>query len=112
MSGKHEEGFPITTLREIKLLQNLSHENILRIKEVLHKKVKGEFPIVNICLDYMDYDLDSLVKERNYSLDVPRIRYVMREILKGVEYLHKNYVIHRDIKSTLGLRLRQKHPGG
>lgn len=33
---KNEMGFPITTIREIKILQGLSHPNILNIKEVVH----------------------------------------------------------------------------
>lgn len=76
--NKYEEGFPITTLREIRLLQNLNHTNILNINEVLTKRVKDSFPVVYICLDYMDYDLDKFVQEKQYPMNVPQIRYIMK----------------------------------
>ena len=30
-----KEGFPITAIREIKLLKRLSHENVIRLKEIV-----------------------------------------------------------------------------
>jgi cyclin-dependent kinase 12/13 len=36
-----KEGFPITALREIKLLKQLNHENIVRMREIVRSK--GEF---------------------------------------------------------------------
>jgi serine/threonine protein kinase len=52
----------------------------------------------------MDYDLDDLIREKTYDLNISRIRLIMSEILKGVEYLHRNYVVHRDIKSITPIK--------
>lgn len=33
-----KEGFPITAVREIKLLKTLHHENVIRLKEIVRSK--------------------------------------------------------------------------
>ena len=33
-----KEGFPITAIREIKLLKNLDHENVIRLKEIVRSQ--------------------------------------------------------------------------
>ena len=45
----------------------------------------------------MEHDLSGLALVK-YSLELPQIKYIMYQILKGVQYLHKNNIIHRDIK--------------
>jgi serine/threonine-protein kinase BUR1 len=40
-----KEGFPITALREVKLLKMLSHPNILRLEEMAVERQQGEFKI-------------------------------------------------------------------
>lgn len=33
-----KEGFPITAIREIKLLKNLEHDNVIRLKEIVRSQ--------------------------------------------------------------------------
>ena len=95
-----KEGFPITALREIMLMKKCHHENILEILEIVTSKIytknikKQE---VYLVFEYMDHDLSGLSLAK-YKFNLPQIKYIMYQLLKGVQYLHKNNIIHRDIK--------------
>lgn len=43
-----KDGFPITALREIKLLKMLAHNNILQLREMAVERSKGELPCVSL----------------------------------------------------------------
>ncbi|CAK7340348.1 unnamed protein product [Dovyalis caffra] len=55
------EGFPITAIREIKILKKLHHENVINLKEIVTSpdgnKYKGGIYMV---FEYMDHDLTGL----------------------------------------------------
>ena len=38
---KEKEGFPITAVREVKILRQLSHQNIVNLKEIVTDKVNA-----------------------------------------------------------------------
>lgn len=99
--GKTPFGFPITTLREIKLLQNLTHPNILSITDVVYEKspkYSRKSHVIYLCLDLMDTDLGYLVQEKEYKFTTYRIQQITRQILMGLDYLHQKGVAHRDLK--------------
>jgi cyclin-dependent kinase 12/13 len=70
-SEKKEEGFPITAIREIKLLLDLDHPNIICLKEVVRSQphaTNSSMGSIYMIFDYMDHDLDGLSKQ---LLDMP-----------------------------------------
>ncbi|CAI2375747.1 unnamed protein product [Moneuplotes crassus] len=92
------DGFPITSLREIKLLQKLSHPNIIDLKEV---SVGYKQENVFLVFDYYDTDLANLVDSLavvNKSLSLSDIKMIMEKLLLAVEYMHRNEIMHRDLK--------------
>lgn len=96
LTQKETEGFPITALREIMLLKRLKHENIIELNEIVVSKEKKKIFLV---FDYMQHDLAGLI-DKNTVFSMPVIKYIFHCLLKGVEYLHNNNVMHRDIKSS------------
>ena len=95
-----KEGFPLTALREIMIMKKCHHENILEILEIVTSKIfskNQKKEEVYLVFEYMDHDLSGLSLAK-YKFNLPQIKYIMYQLLKGVQYLHKNNIIHRDIK--------------
>lgn len=100
-----KDGFPITALREIKLLKLLSHENILRLEEMAvehHTKGtdKKKRAIMYMVTPYMDHDLSGLLENPSVTFTEPQIKCYMIQLLKGLAYLHDQNILHRDMKAA------------
>jgi CTD kinase subunit alpha len=94
MEGERD-GFPVTAVREIKLLQSLKHINIVQLQEVMVEK--------NDCFmvfEYMSHDLTGLLNHPTYKLDPAQKKHLSKQLFEGLEYLHNRGVLHRDIKAA------------
>ena len=100
----HEkEGFPITALREIKLLKLLSHPNILKLEEVVVERKKEEGnrrAILYMVTPYMDHDLSGLLENPAVRFSEPQIKCYMLQLLQGLQFLHASKILHRDMKAA------------
>ncbi|XP_059308110.1 cyclin-dependent kinase C-1 isoform X3 [Lycium ferocissimum] len=98
-----KEGFPITAIREIKILKKLQHENVIKLKEIVtsqgadNNKYKGNIYMV---FEYMDHDLTGLADRPGLRFTIPQIKCYMKQLLTGLHYCHVNQVLHRDIKGS------------
>ncbi|RDX73795.1 Cyclin-dependent kinase C-1, partial [Mucuna pruriens] len=113
------EGFPITAIREIKILKKLHHENVIKLREIVTSP--GSFQDLNVLrkmnrggqangrkykggiymvFEYMDHDLTGLADRPGMRFTVPQIKCYMRQLLTGLHYCHVNQVLHRDIKGS------------
>ncbi|KAI4189926.1 MAG: hypothetical protein L6R41_001111 [Letrouitia leprolyta] len=98
-----KDGFPITALREIKLLKMLSHPNILRLEEMAVERTRGEGrkkAIMYMVTPYMDHDLSGLLENPKVQFSEPQIKCYMLQLLEGLRYLHTNKILHRDMKAA------------
>ncbi|KAJ5033496.1 uncharacterized protein L3040_008611 [Drepanopeziza brunnea f. sp. 'multigermtubi'] len=100
-----KDGFPITALREIKLLKLLSHPNILKLEEMAveqHNKTadKRKRAVMYMVMPYMDHDLSGLLENPKVKLQEPHIKCYMLQLLEGVRYLHNERILHRDMKAA------------
>nr|GEY15964.1 cyclin-dependent kinase G-2-like [Tanacetum cinerariifolium] len=91
-----EEGFPLTALREIKLLGELQHPYVVGLKEV----VMDEFDGVYMVMEYIDHELKSYMERMEQPFGQSEVKCLMYQLLDGLSYLHDNYVIHRDLKTS------------
>ncbi|KAL3833460.1 hypothetical protein ACJIZ3_008196 [Penstemon smallii] len=87
------------TLREIKLLRHMDHENIIAIKDIIRPPELQSFNDVYIVYEVMDTDLHQIIRS-NQELTDDHCQYFMYQILRGLKYVHSANVLHRDLKPS------------
>ena len=90
-----EEGTPSTAIREISLMKELKHVNIVRLYDVIHTETK-----LVLIFEYCERDLKKYmdVHGERGALDPVTVRSFMYQLLKGTAFCHENRVLHRDLK--------------
>lgn len=88
-----QDGINRTALREIKLLHELLHENVIGLLDVFGHKSN-----VSLVFDFMDTDLENIIKDTKIVLTPANIKSYTLQTLLGLEYLHLNWILHRDLK--------------
>ncbi|XP_019170354.1 PREDICTED: mitogen-activated protein kinase homolog MMK2-like [Ipomoea nil] len=87
------------TLREIKLLRHMDHENIVAIKDIIRPPKKEAFNDVYIVYELMDTDLHQIIRS-DQPLTNDHCQYFMYQLLRGLKYVHSANVLHRDLKPS------------
>lgn len=88
-----DEGIPITALREMCILKQLKHENIVELYEILQDIDK-----IILIFEYVDMDLKMYIDNNKGIKDLEIIKSLTYQILKGLYFCNINRIIHRDMK--------------
>jgi len=88
-----DEGVPSSALREICLLKELKHKNIVRLHDVLHSDKK-----LTLVFEHCDQDLKKYFDSLNGEIDPDIVKSFMYQLLRGLEFCHSRNVLHRDLK--------------
>lgn len=89
-----DEGVPSTAIREIALLKEMQHANIVRLQDVVHSDKR-----LYLVFEYLDLDLKKhLDLSPEISQDHRIIKSYVYQILLGIAYCHSHRVLHRDLK--------------
>ncbi|KAM9191908.1 cyclin-dependent kinase 10 isoform 7-T7 [Dugong dugon] len=89
---KEKDGIPISSLREITLLLRLRHPNIVELKEVV---VGNHLESIFLVMGYCEQDLASLLENMPTPFSEAQVKCITLQVLRGLQYLHRNFVIHR-----------------
>lgn len=87
------------TLREIKLLRHMEHENVIAIKDIIRPPKKDTFNDVYIVYELMDTDLHQIIRS-DQQLTNDHCQYFLYQLLRGLKYVHSASVLHRDLKPS------------
>ena len=89
--------FAKRTLRELKILRLLHHENIIELKTIIKPKSREKFEEIYAVFEIMETDLGSIIKSQQ-ELSLDHIQFFMYQILRGMKYCHSAGILHRDLK--------------
>lgn len=96
-----KEGFPISAVREICMLRQLRHKNVVALRNVvMEDEVAAELSAVYLVFEYMEHDLLGLLQGGLLSLRTSDAAILMRHLLEGLAHCHAMGIVHRDIKSS------------
>jgi len=88
-----DEGIPSTTLREISVLRQLKHPNIVELSDVIQSE--GRLFLV---FEFVDKDLKKYMESIEGPLSQSIIKSFTYQMIKGLEFCHIRGVMHRDLK--------------
>uniref|UniRef100_A0A3P9IPL8 Cyclin-dependent kinase 7 n=1 Tax=Oryzias latipes TaxID=8090 RepID=A0A3P9IPL8_ORYLA len=88
-----KDGINRTALREIKLLQELHHSNIIGLLDAFGHKSN-----ISLVFDFMETDLEVVIKDTSLVLTPANIKAYILMTLQGLEYMHQHWILHRDLK--------------
>ncbi|XP_061545668.1 cyclin-dependent kinase 1 [Phyllopteryx taeniolatus] len=90
-----EEGVPSTAVREVSLLQELKHPNVVRLLDVLMQESRLYLIFEFLSMDLKKY-LDSIPSGQ--YMDLMLVKSYIYQILEGIYFCHCRRVLHRDLK--------------
>eukprot|EP00033_Pygsuia_biforma_P003764 GCRY01004123.1.p1 GENE.GCRY01004123.1~~GCRY01004123.1.p1 ORF type:complete len:224 (+),score=30.29 GCRY01004123.1:252-923(+) len=83
-----------TTLREVKMLRTLKHQNIIGLREAFRRRGK-----LYLVFEYMEKNMLELIEDRPNGLgDTDVLRNYIWQLCCAIDCCHSNNIIHRDIK--------------
>ncbi|CAD6905059.1 unnamed protein product [Tilletia laevis] len=94
---KEKNGFPITSLREIRTLMEARHPNVVQVKEIV---VGDTLLQIYIVMEFVEHDLKTLLSTMRTPFLQSEIKTLMLQLLSAVSLLHSNWIVHRDLKTS------------
>ncbi|EEB05152.1 CMGC/CDK/CDK7 protein kinase Mcs6 [Schizosaccharomyces japonicus yFS275] len=91
--SQFKDGLDISAIREVKFLREIKHENIIELVDVFSTKSN-----LNLILEFLESDLEMLIKDRSIVFQPAHIKTWMVMLLRGLHFIHSRFILHRDLK--------------
>jgi cyclin-dependent kinase 1 len=88
-----DEGIPSTALREISLLRELTHRNIVDLKDCVQEDGK-----LYLVFEFLDKDLKKYMESCSGLLSPALVKSYLFQMCRGLTFCHARGVMHRDLK--------------
>lgn len=93
-----EDGIPSSAIREIALLKELKHPNVIQLFDVIHSQRQ-----LTLVFEYCECDLYRYMTHyinEYHTQTIPEDQTILfsYQLLSALSYIHSNSIIHRDVK--------------
>jgi serine/threonine protein kinase len=88
-----DEGMPSTALREISLLKELTHPNIVALRDVVQESGR-----LYLIFEFLDCDLKRYLDKQPGPLPMEVVKSFTYQLVRGLAFCHSRGVMHRDLK--------------
>lgn len=73
----------MSSLREIKILQEFQHPNIIELYDVFYAS-----KTIYLVMEFMEHDLSKIVRNNSILLEDKHIKTLLIQTLEGLQFLH------------------------
>lgn len=101
-----EQGFPVTSLREVNILLSLSHSNLVTVHEIVTETLAksqrtSSWPFkVFMVMDFWKHELRELLESKPEPFSQSEVKCIFTQVLSGLRHLHSHKIVHRDLKTS------------
>jgi cyclin-dependent kinase 2 len=88
-----EEGLSVSSIREVALLKELHHPNVVRLLDLFTEDNR-----LCIVFERMEKDLRTVLSTRTTPILGRKLKHMMYQLLSALHACHSRRIVHRDIK--------------
>eukprot|EP00928_Gymnodinium_smaydae_P027022 TRINITY_DN21034_c0_g3_i1.p2 TRINITY_DN21034_c0_g3~~TRINITY_DN21034_c0_g3_i1.p2 ORF type:complete len:325 (-),score=64.24 TRINITY_DN21034_c0_g3_i1:140-1114(-) len=88
-----DEGVPSTAIREVSLLKECDHPNVIKLHDVFSKP-----SALYLVFEFLDMDLKTYFRRHGAFVDPAALQSAAFQCFRGVEFCHGHRILHRDLK--------------
>lgn len=88
-----EEGIPQTALREVSILQEIHHQNIVNLLDVICGDGK-----LYLIFEFVEQDMKKAMERKGSPYTGAALKRLVYQLLDGLYFCHRHRIIHRDLK--------------